>query len=85
MVDQYWCRNDHQPLVTIQKKPYAKAPMRLQRMLMRSQNYDYEIVYVPGKKMLIADALSRATVGQEGPGREFDVVQHCICNRFDSR
>ena len=55
-------RNDHQPLVTIQMKAFAKAPMRLQRMLMRSQNYHYEIVYVPGKKMLIGDALLIATV-----------------------
>ena len=28
--------------------------MRLQRMLMRLQNYDYEIVYVPGKKMFMS-------------------------------
>ena len=41
---------------------------------MRLQTYDYEIVYVPGKNMLIADALSRAILGQEGPGHGFDVV-----------
>lgn len=37
-----------------------QAPKRLQRMLMRLQKYDYIINYVPGKDMLLADALSRA-------------------------
>ena len=40
---------DHQPLVTIIKKPLAAAPTRLQRLLMRL-----------GRELYVADALSRA-------------------------
>ena len=36
------------------------APKRLQRMLLRLQKYDIDIVYTRGKEMHIADALSRA-------------------------
>ena len=35
--------NDYQPLVTLQKKPVAKVPMRLQGMMIRLMTYDYEI------------------------------------------
>ncbi|KAK7891131.1 hypothetical protein WMY93_023094 [Mugilogobius chulae] len=36
---------DHQPLVTILKKPIHTAPARLQRMLLRLQAYDITLVY----------------------------------------
>lgn len=52
--------NDHQALVPLQRRPIAKVPMRLQRMMMRLMSYDYEIVYVPGTKLYLADTLSRA-------------------------
>ena len=39
---------DHKPLVAIQHKPLGDAPLRLQRMLMTLQRYDYTIVYKPG-------------------------------------
>lgn len=71
-------QNDHKPLVTIQRKPYAKAPMRLQRMLMRLQKYDYEIVHVPGKDMHVADALSRATIRTNEPVQKFDDVNTVV-------
>lgn len=35
---------DHQPLVTIMKKPIHAAPARLQRMLLRLQSYDISLV-----------------------------------------
>ena len=53
---------DHKPLVAIQYKPLGDAPLRLQRMLMTIQRYDYTIVYKPGSQMYIADALSRAPI-----------------------
>lgn len=64
--------NDHKPLVSIHKKPISKAPMRLQRMLMRLQKYDYDIIYVPGKDLHLADALSRASLVHTGAGITFD-------------
>lgn len=52
--------SDHKPLETIHKKPLYKAPKRLQRMMIRLQNYDVEIIYCKGEKMYLADTLSRA-------------------------
>ena len=52
---------DHKPLEAIVTKPLYRAPIRLQRMLLRLQQYDISVVHKPGKQMYIADALSRAT------------------------
>ena len=51
---------DHQPLVSIHKKPLHCAPMRLQKMLLQLQPYNLQLIYKQGSKMHIADALSRA-------------------------
>lgn len=53
-------QSDHKPLETITKKPLLSAPKRLQRMLLRLQKCDIEVVFVPGRLMLVADTLSRA-------------------------
>ena len=50
---------DHKPLVAIVQKNLASAPPRLARMLLRIQKYDFQLCYVPGKDMALADALSR--------------------------
>ena len=51
--------SDHKPLEMICLKNLISAPVRLQRMLLRLQQYDMVIMYWPGKVMLLADALSR--------------------------
>ena len=51
--------SDHKPLEQISRKNLTKAPPRLQRMLMQLQPYDFELMYRPGKEVVIADALSR--------------------------
>lgn len=51
---------DHQPLVTIIKKPISTAPARLQRMMLQLQKYNINLVYKKGKHMYLADTLSRA-------------------------
>ena len=51
---------DHQPLVSIYKKPLASASKRLQRLLLRLQQYDVDLRYKPGSEMYLADTLSRA-------------------------
>ena len=50
--------SDHKPLEMICLKNLISAPVRLQRMLLRLQQYDMVITYRPGKEMLLADALS---------------------------
>ena len=54
--------SDHKPLVAIQSKSLSDAPLRLQRMLMTLQRYDYKITYQPGSQLCIADTLSRASL-----------------------
>ena len=51
--------SDHKPLGMICLKNLTAAPPRLQRMLLRLQEYDMVIKYRPGSEMLLADGLSR--------------------------
>ena len=51
--------SDHKPLEQINLKNLTDTPARLQRMLLRLQNYDMKIIYRPGREMLVADTLSR--------------------------
>ena len=48
-------QNVHKPLEMIQRKPIHAAPPRLQGMLLRLQQYDYTIQYVPSQNMVLAD------------------------------
>ncbi|KAL1279192.1 hypothetical protein QQF64_025865 [Cirrhinus molitorella] len=66
---------DHQPLVTILKKPIHTAPARLQRMLLRLQCYDITLVYKKGKHMYLADTLSRAPNTEVPPDTEKDTFE----------
>ena len=52
--------SDHKPLEGIRKKALANAPKRLQGMMIRLQKYDINLIYVPGKNLLLADTLSRS-------------------------
>ena len=51
--------SDHKSLEQISMKNLADAPVRLQTMLLRLQDYDFTIKYRPGEEMVIADTLSR--------------------------
>ena len=52
---------DHEPLTTIWKKSIASTSTRVQRLLLRLLQYDIDIQYLPGKRNVIADALSRVS------------------------
>ena len=52
--------SDHKPLESIVKKPLQNTPPRLQRMLLRLQKYDIDLVYLAGKENILADILSPA-------------------------
>lgn len=43
----------------ILQKPIHAAPPQLQRMLMKIQGYDFNLVYRPGAEMVLSDTLSR--------------------------
>ena len=64
---------DHSPLVTIIKKPIGQAPVSLQRLILKLQGFDINLVYKPGKQLHIADTLSRAYMPvAEAPVAEAD-------------
>ena len=52
--------NDHKPLAAVLKRPVGENPIRLQRMLCQIMGYDLDFMYIKGKDLLIADALSRS-------------------------
>jgi hypothetical protein len=54
-----YVHSDHKPLESLYKKPLFHAPKRLQRMFLRLQSYDIELSYKQGKRIYIADTLSR--------------------------
>ena len=51
--------SDHKSLEQISMKNLADAPVCLQRMLLRHQDYDFTIKYRPGEEMVIAYTWSR--------------------------
>ena len=51
---------DHQPLVSIKRKPLSAVSARLHMMIMRLKSFDIKLVYKKGQDMPIADMLSRA-------------------------
>ncbi|XP_044764622.1 uncharacterized protein K02A2.6-like isoform X2 [Coccinella septempunctata] len=58
--DNVLVQTDHKPLVNIFRKDLNKLSSRLQRMRLKLLKYNFEVSYLPGKKMFIADMLSRA-------------------------
>jgi hypothetical protein len=56
---------DHKPLLPIFKKPLNECPARLQRMRLSLQKYDINLIFKPGKELIIADNLSRATLPEK--------------------
>ena len=69
--------NDHKLLETITKKSLQFAQRRLQRMLLRLQQYNYQISYVPRNNVTVADALSRAV--SNGSQTKFEKELETVC------
>ena len=55
---------DHKPLESIVKKPIHAAPMRIQKMMLKLQPYEFTLVYVKGKELGLADCLSRLPLNE---------------------
>ena len=55
----FMIESDHKSLEQISMKNLADAPVCLQRMLLRLQDYDFTIKYHPVGEMVVADTLSR--------------------------
>ena len=63
-------QTDHKPLKMILRKPLATAPLRLQAMMAKVSGYDLKVEYLPGKKQVLADTLSRASLNEVPPEEE---------------
>ena len=70
---------DHKPLVSLFKKSLTLASPRLSRMLLCIIDYQLDVMYQPGTKMHLSDALSRLTGHKDNskaktiPGLEISV------------
>ena len=54
---------DHKPLLAVlDSKELSKLPPRIQRFRLRMMAFTYKIIYTPGTKLVLADALSRSPV-----------------------
>lgn len=67
---------DHHPLVSIIKKNLNEMSPRIQRLIMKLQRYDFDLVYTPGKHLVLADALSRAPELSHMSSTEKEVEEH---------
>ena len=75
---RFVAETDHKPLISIIKKNLSEMSPRIQRLMMKLQRYDFELIYTPGKHIVMADALSRATTQNNTPVSltETDVELH---------
>ena len=73
-------QTDHKPLETILRKPMVTAPLRLQAMILKVSGYDLQVEYLPGKKQMLADTLSRASLDEMPP--EDDELQVNMVERI---
>ena len=79
----YGCKvhviTDHKPLASLFKKSLTSASPRLSRMLLHIIDYQLDVMYQPGTKMHLSDALSRLTSHSDNskaktiPGLEISV------------
>ena len=70
--------SDHKPLENILQKPVHSAPIRIQRMILKLQPYEFKLRYVKGKDLGLADCLSRLpidTVGHQSMDDELMVLK----------
>ena len=57
--DDVTIESGHQPLKSLLKKMMSAAPLRIQRMRLKLQPYNFKLIHVSEKKIGLADCLSR--------------------------
>ena len=72
-------QSDHKPLEALAKKPLHKAPMRIQKMKLKLQPYTFDLVYVKGKDIGLADCLSRLSMKRPPQPNEIFDEELMVC------
>lgn len=76
---EFTVESDHKPLEALVKRDINDVTMRLQSMFMFLLKYPrMNIVYKPGKQMLVADCLSRAQLSEISEIEELSNVIHSV-------
>jgi hypothetical protein len=70
---------DHKPLESIFKKEIHKSPMRIQKMRLKLQPYEFTVKWRPGKEIPVADNLSRNYLKEYGEVLIDDEEMVCEC------
>lgn len=85
-LDKFELQTDHKPLVPLMMtKDLDRAPVRCQRLLMRLMRFNADVKHVPGKNLVIADALSRKPLQHTVADQELkEVVQEYVDAVHDS-
>ncbi|KAK7107196.1 hypothetical protein V1264_015153 [Littorina saxatilis] len=70
-LDRFELLTDHKPLVPLMSsKDIDNTPIRCQRLLLRLMRFNFAVRHVPGKELVIADALSRKPVPHSSEDEE---------------
>lgn len=76
---------DHKPLVPlIYTQDLDKAPLRCQRMLMRLRGFSLHAENVPGKHLIVPDALSRSPIGRPNQSDTFAEEVQCYVDSLEN-
>lgn len=75
---------DHQPLITILKKPLHTASARIQRMMLRLQRYNLNVICKRGRELYVADALSRAHLPSTDQAEEMEEYKVMVVDVLSS-
>lgn len=71
-------RTDHKPLLTLLKsRALDDLPPRIIRFRLRLLRFNFNIIHVPGKNLITADALSRAPLPTTGTEGEHNLEKEC--------
>ena len=66
---------DQKPLASIYKKHLIDISPRIQRLVFRSLPYDFNVEWIPGKHIPMADALSRVSPLREENGIQLPIIR----------